>query len=159
MAPLALFADFLALADEGDALPGPSPYHDSLNNWGVHVPVSLPADDEIGPYSSAGVLFGNQNMRRGHRVESQGTAQEFLCQGALSVIVVNCGDRDRCFEISVSYHKGHCKNPMSDTEVEDKFRSLTCDLLSPAQTRALLDRLWHLEEVKDIGEVIRMTKI
>jgi hypothetical protein len=48
---------------------------------------------------------------------------------------------------------------MTDAEVEEKFRSLTEDLLSPAQSHALLDRLWHLEEVGDIGEVIRMTKI
>lgn len=59
----------------------------------------------------------------------------------------------------VPYHKGHYKNPMTDAEVEEKFRSLSEDLLSPAQTRVLLDRLWHLEEVKDIGEVIRMTRI
>ena len=40
-----------------------------------------------------------------------------------------------------------------------KFRSLARDLLTPAQTDALLDRLWHLEEVTDIGEVIRLTRI
>ena len=32
-------------------------------------------------------------------------------------------------------------------------------LLSPAQTDTLLDRLWHLEDVEDIGEIIRLTRI
>ena len=63
------------------------------------------------------------------------------------------------FAATVPYHKGHHKNPLSDSEVEDKFRSLARDLLTPAQTDALLDRLWHLEEVTDIGEVIRLTRI
>jgi 2-methylcitrate dehydratase len=71
-------------------------------------------------------------------------------------VVTNSGQR---YASEVPYHKGHYKNPMTDAEVEEKFRSLTEDLLSPAQTRALLDRLWHLEEVEDIGEVIRMTRI
>ena len=50
-------------------------------------------------------------------------------------------------------------NPMSDAEVEQKFRSLAKDLLTPEQTDALLEKLWHLEAVDDIGEVLRLTRI
>jgi hypothetical protein len=32
-------------------------------------------------------------------------------------------------------------------------------VLSPSQTDRLLDRLWHLEEVKDVGEIPRLTVI
>ncbi len=71
-------------------------------------------------------------------------------------VVTKSGQR---YSSEVAYHKGHYKNPMSDSEVEDKFRSLAHDLLSSDQTDALLDRLWHLEGVTDIGEVIRMTKL
>ncbi len=71
-------------------------------------------------------------------------------------VVTKSGQR---YSSKVAYHKGHCKNPMSDSEVENKFRSLVHDLLTPAQTEGLLDRLWHLEEVTDIGEVIRMVRI
>jgi 2-methylcitrate dehydratase len=59
----------------------------------------------------------------------------------------------------VAYHRGHFKNPMSDQEVEDKFRALAYGLLTPAQTSTVLERLWHLEQVPDIGEVIRMVHI
>ncbi len=59
----------------------------------------------------------------------------------------------------VPYHKGRYLNPMTDAEVEAKFRSLAKDLLSPHQTDQLLDRLWHLEEVEDIREVLRLTRI
>jgi 2-methylcitrate dehydratase len=71
-------------------------------------------------------------------------------------VVTKAGKR---YSSEVAYHKGHYKNPLSDLEVEEKFRSLARDLLTPAQSHALLDRLWHLEEVTDIGEVIRMTRI
>src|SRR5713101_463029 len=59
----------------------------------------------------------------------------------------------------VAYHRGHFKNPMSDQEVEDKFRALASGLLPPEQTSSVLERLWHLEQVQDIGEVIRMVRI
>jgi 2-methylcitrate dehydratase len=59
----------------------------------------------------------------------------------------------------VPYHRGHYKNPMSDREIETKFRALAEDWLTSRQIDALLDRLWNLEQVADIGEVIRMVKI
>ena len=70
--------------------------------------------------------------------------------------VTRSGER---YSAEVAYHKGHYKNPMSDAEVEAKFRSLAEDVLSPTQTSALLDRLWHLEEVENMGDLIRMTRI
>ena len=63
------------------------------------------------------------------------------------------------YTAEVPYHRGHYKNPMSDPEVEAKFRVLAQDLLTPAQTAALLDRLWRLEQVEDIGQVIRLVRI
>jgi 2-methylcitrate dehydratase len=63
------------------------------------------------------------------------------------------------YTAEVPYHRGHYKNPMSDQEIEEKFRALTQELLTPAQTDAILDRLWHLEQVQDIGEVIHMVRV
>jgi 2-methylcitrate dehydratase len=59
----------------------------------------------------------------------------------------------------VAYHRGHYKNPMSDQEIEAKFRGLAQDWLTPRRIDTLLDRLWHLEQVKDIGEVIALVRI
>ena len=59
----------------------------------------------------------------------------------------------------VAYHRGHYKNPMSDQEIEEKFHGLAQDLLTERQSASVLDRLWHLEQVEDIGEVIRLVKI
>ena len=71
-------------------------------------------------------------------------------------IVTRSGDR---YSAEVPYHRGHYKNPMTDAEVEEKFRSLAQDLLSPSQTDSLLEMLWNLEQVDDIGEVLRLTRI
>lgn len=63
------------------------------------------------------------------------------------------------YTATVPYHKGHYKNPMTDAEVEAKFRSLAEPVIPDAQTAALLEKLWHLEEVADIREVIGLTRV
>ena len=60
---------------------------------------------------------------------------------------------------ATQYFKGHVKNPMSDAEVEDKFRQLTAGLLDASQTEAILAKLWSLDELKDIGEVLQLFAI
>jgi 2-methylcitrate dehydratase len=57
----------------------------------------------------------------------------------------------------VDYHKGHYKNPMSDSEVEEKFRKLALNVLAPSQVDRLLERLWKLDELADAGEIVRLT--
>jgi 2-methylcitrate dehydratase len=71
-------------------------------------------------------------------------------------VVTKSGER---FRSEVAYHKGHYKNPMSDAEVEAKFRSLVEGLLSAREADRLLERLWHLEDVQDIGALLKLTAI
>ena len=71
-------------------------------------------------------------------------------------VVTTQGQR---FASEVAYHKGHYKNPLSDAELEAKYRSLVSDVLPASQADALLDRLWRLDEVADMGEVLKLTVI
>jgi 2-methylcitrate dehydratase len=59
----------------------------------------------------------------------------------------------------VAYHRGHSKNPMSDKELEEKFRSLAYGLLTPSQVETILDCLWGLEQMEDIGRLMRMVRV
>ncbi len=52
--------------------------------------------------------------------------------------------------------KGHPANPMSDEEIECKFQKQAGHLLSDGQARALLDCLWNLEQVGDMGKLFTM---
>ncbi|MYC29868.1 MAG: MmgE/PrpD family protein [Chloroflexi bacterium] len=92
------------------------------------------------------------------KVEASEEADRRAPEAMLCELDVITGSGDR-YSAEVPYHRGHFKNPMSDDEVEAKFRSLAQNLLSPSQTDALLDKLWNLEQVEDIGEVIRLTRI
>ena len=44
---------------------------------------------------------------------------------------------------------------MSDTEVESKFRRLARTVLCDPQIEVALEPLWHLENVADIGSVLK----
>lgn len=57
---------------------------------------------------------------------------------------------------SIEHFKGHHKNPLTDAELEAKFRHLAAHLLDAGKTDAILDKLWKLEEVADIGDVFAL---
>ena len=57
----------------------------------------------------------------------------------------------------VDFHKGHYRNPMSDAEIEAKFRPLAAGVLGAEQVDRLLGKLWQLEKLADAGECVRLT--
>ncbi len=59
------------------------------------------------------------------------------------------------FSELVQYHRGHCKTPFTDEEIEQKFHSLTRDLLPPAQREELFSLVWNLEQVEDVGKIMQ----
>jgi 2-methylcitrate dehydratase len=60
-------------------------------------------------------------------------------------------------EATVRYHRGHYKNPMTDGEVEAKFRHLAAGVLPGPRIDRLLETLWHVEALDDAGEITRST--
>ncbi len=57
---------------------------------------------------------------------------------------------------TAEYFKGHCKNPLSDAEVESKFRTLTAGLIATAQADAILALIWRLDAISNVRELIDM---
>jgi len=51
----------------------------------------------------------------------------------------------------IRWPKGHPRNPLSDGELEAKFHRLAQRALPPAGAQRLLDTLWRLDELDDIG--------
>jgi 2-methylcitrate dehydratase len=70
-------------------------------------------------------------------------------------IVLTSGQRRN---IRVDYHRGHWKNPMTDAEVEEKFRSLARAQLSTAKMDALLHQLWELDSLGRVSDLMAMTR-
>ena len=71
-------------------------------------------------------------------------------------IVLKSGERKR---VRVEYHRGHWKNPMTDAEMEEKFRSMAREQLSADRVDNLLDLLWGLERLPHVGTLIAATRV
>ncbi|HLK56185.1 MAG TPA: MmgE/PrpD family protein [Chthonomonadaceae bacterium] len=62
-------------------------------------------------------------------------------------------------EQEVTFPRGHARNPMTDPEVESKFKSLAEPLLSDAAIGEILDRCWNLEKQTHIGDLLALFAI
>lgn len=54
----------------------------------------------------------------------------------------------------VIYSKGHPKNPMSDEDMESKFRKLAKNHISSEKADKIIELIWDLEKVKDISKLV-----
>jgi len=55
---------------------------------------------------------------------------------------------------AASYPKGHAKNPMTDAEVEQKFRKLCQRNISSDPCESIMNSVWKLEGMRDISELL-----
>lgn len=59
----------------------------------------------------------------------------------------------------VTFPRGHAGNPMTDAEVEKKFRALAEPVLSQARIAEALGRLWNLDRETRIGDVLKLFSV
>ena len=59
----------------------------------------------------------------------------------------------RRFTAETAYPKGHQQNPLTDAELEAKFRHLATDLLPEPQCRAALAQLWSLDKAPSLRQL------
>ncbi len=59
----------------------------------------------------------------------------------------------------VDFPLGHPRNPMSDREIEEKFRRLAAGLLERTRAGRVIDWVWALERAKEVGELMPLLKV
>ena len=70
-------------------------------------------------------------------------------------VILHTGERK---SVRVEFWRGHWRNPMTDAEIEGKFRALVATMLPAAAVDALLRQLWQLDQLPDVGALIQMTQ-
>ena len=60
------------------------------------------------------------------------------------------------YSAHVEIPKGDPRNPPTDRELEDKFRSLTASALGKARMERLIETIWGLEKVGNVRQLIRL---
>jgi 2-methylcitrate dehydratase len=59
----------------------------------------------------------------------------------------------------VEFPRGHAHNPMTDAEVEHKFRTLVEPRFGKERASRVLDLCWKLEDLQSVGELIRLFEL
>ena len=54
----------------------------------------------------------------------------------------------------VDYPIGHAKNPLKDSQVEEKFNVLVEPMLGSERARRIVDIVWKLDDAKNVDELI-----
>ena len=78
--------------------------------------------------------------------------------GFPSVLEVKLRD-GRNASVEVGYAKGHARNPMSQAEVEEKFRCLTRGVLAAGKSTGLISAVRALEQLSDIAAITDLLSI
>ncbi len=65
----------------------------------------------------------------------------------------------KCFSTTVTYPKGHPKNPLTDKELEEKFKILNNGSIKSNKTTKIIDAIWNLEDLKNIEDLLSLFKI
>jgi 2-methylcitrate dehydratase len=76
-------------------------------------------------------------------------------RGIPNRIVVTLDD-GRVLEREVEFPRGHAANPMSDAEVEAKFRRLVEPKYGKERANQILARCWKLEELSSVTELLKL---
>jgi len=58
----------------------------------------------------------------------------------------------------VDYPTGHAKNPLKDSQVEEKFNVLVDPMLGRDRARKILDIVWKLDGAEDVNELMKTAK-
>ncbi len=92
------------------------------------------------------------------RVEASDECTRVFPEQRLSIVEIVTRDGTRHSE-RLGYHRGHPENPISDLEIEDKFRSLADGLLTEPQTEEIIQRVWHLDDEKSLDSLLQLMRI
>ena len=78
---------------------------------------------------------------------------------ALQRVIVNITAKDgRTFSKQLDYPKGDPRNPLSDAEIEEKFRALAEGVLSEKAQKKLVDAIWNLEKIGSVSKLMALMR-
>jgi 2-methylcitrate dehydratase len=112
-------------------------------------------DRAVGPDQFSEAKLGDPRVRELADkifVEPDPDLEEFDSPG---IVEINTKKGEK-YSSRVVYPKGHPMNPMTDTDVEKKFRSMASKFMDEKQMRQIVDTVYHLEKLDDIGELIKL---
>ena len=92
-------------------------------------------------------------LRSKIQVEADASIAQDQCELTLTLM------NGRSYTERVAHATGSPDNPVTDAQLDSKFRELAGSVLPKARVKRLLATLWQLERVADVGEIIKLCRI
>jgi 2-methylcitrate dehydratase len=153
-----------SLARAADILADPSKYDPRSKETADH---SLPyviaaaiADRQVTPQQFTDAKINDPTIRAQLRkVEVVADPEIEKVFPALQRVVVTIHTADgRQFTRQLDYPKGDPRNPLSDSEIEEKFDALAGPVLSASARRKVKDAVWSLESLASVSDLMKLLK-
>jgi 2-methylcitrate dehydratase len=78
---------------------------------------------------------------------------------ALQRVIVEITTTDgRSYSKELDYPKGDPRNPLTNSEIEEKFAALADGVLSPKAQKKLIEAIWNLDEIKSVSNLMTLMK-
>jgi 2-methylcitrate dehydratase len=88
-------------------------------------------------------------------VEADPSLEEFSSPG-IAEITTKRGEKYSCEN---RHPKGHPMNPMTDADLEEKFRSMAGKFMDESQMSRIIDSIYNSENLEDIGGLVELLVI
>src|SRR5437763_4935409 len=87
------------------------------------------------------------------KVERNAELSALYPGGVANMVHIDLADGRRLTK-RVDYPIGHAKNPLKDSQVEEKFNVLVEPMLGSERARRIVDIVWKLDDAKNVDELI-----
>jgi 2-methylcitrate dehydratase len=88
-------------------------------------------------------------------IEADANLEELTLPDVVEIIT-NEKEKYTC---QVDYSKGHPVNPMTDADIEDKFRSMAGKFMSDTQMDKVITTIYKLDKLDDVSELVKVLVI
>jgi 2-methylcitrate dehydratase len=95
------------------------------------------------------------NLMKKIEVELDPECEAAWPDAILNIVTVETTD-GQSYTARVPHHLGHYKRPMSDRDIEEKFRGLCKSILTTQQQNKVLETIWRIDEFNDVSKVLRL---
>jgi 2-methylcitrate dehydratase len=151
-----------SLARAADILSDPSKYNPHTKETADHsLPYVIAAalvDRQVTPTQFTAQRIMDPKIREQlHKVEVVADPEIEKVFPALQRVIVHIDTKDsRSFSKQLDYPKGDPRNPLTDSEIEEKFASLADGVLSSGAQKKVKDAIWSLEHVDSVSELMAL---
>jgi 2-methylcitrate dehydratase len=151
-----------SLARAADILSDPSKYDPRTKETADHsLPYVIAAalvDRQVTPAQFTMAKIMDPNIREQlQKVEVIADPEIEKVFPALQRVIVHIDTRDgRSFNKQLDFPKGDPRNPLTDSDIEEKFAALADRVLTRAAQQRVQDAVWNLEHVDSVAELMTL---